>query len=107
MATTVPPATYSSSSVYYLTPFDALGRLGIWVPRVVPASPSDTYITISSTYDQRPDLLAHDMYGDSRLWWVFAQRNPNALATDPLGNFIAGLQIYVPDASALKQALGL
>lgn len=98
---------YSSSSAYFTTPIDSQGRLGIWTPRPVPSSLSDKIITISAVYDQRPDLMAHDLYGDSRLWWVFAQRNPNSLATDPLGNFVSGLQIYIPDASALKTALGL
>jgi hypothetical protein len=100
-------SSYSSSSVYYITPSDSQGKLGIWVPRVVSSSIDDQIITLSSAYNLRPDLLAHDLYGDSRLWWVFAQRNPNALASDPLGNFIAGIQIYVPDASSLKTALGL
>ena|ERR1017187_1586293 len=98
---------YSSSSVYYRTPIDTQGRLSYWVPRPVPASLSDTVVTISAAYDQRPDLMAHDLYGDARLWWVFAQRNPNSLAADPLGNFVAGLQIYIPDAATLKTALGL
>jgi hypothetical protein len=99
--------TYSSQSLYYATPIDSQGRLGIWVPRPVPASASDQVITISHSYNLRPDLLAHDTLGDARLWWVFAQRNPNALAADPIGNFVAGLQIYVPDPSALKAALGI
>lgn len=105
MAQTNP--TYSSSSVYYTTPFDAQGRLGIWVPRPVPSSLSDKVVTISAVYNQRPDLMAHDLYGDSRLFWVFAQRNPNSLAADPLGNFVSGLQIYIPDAATLLSSLGL
>jgi len=99
--------TYSSSSVYYTTPLDSQGRLSIWVPRPVPTSLSDRIVTISEVYNQRPDLMAHDLYGDARLWWVFAQRNPNSLADDPLGNFISGIQIYIPDPGALKSALGL
>jgi hypothetical protein len=98
---------YSSSSVYYSTPINAIGILDTWVPRTIAASSSDTLITISAIYNMRPDLLAHDLYGDSRLWWVFAQRNPNVLAADPLGNFVSGTEIYIPDASALKGLLGL
>jgi len=51
--------------------------------------------------------MAYDMYGDPNLWWVFAQRNPNSLAADPLNNFVTGLQIYVPNAQNLKSFLGL
>jgi hypothetical protein len=99
--------SYSSSSVYYNTPISSQGTLGFWVPRVVPASASDQIVQISPSYNQRPDLMAHDLYGDSRLWWVFSQRNPNSLANDPLGNFVSGLQIYIPNAANLKSALGL
>ena len=101
------PVTYSEQSLYYSTPIDSQGRLGIWVPRPVPASASDQIITISHAYHLRPDLLAHDRYGNSQLWWIFSQRNPNALASDPLGNFVAGLQIYLPNPAALKNALGI
>jgi hypothetical protein len=104
MATTT---TYSSSSQYYNTSFDTQGWLSYWVPRSFPVSASDQIITISAVYDQRPDLLAHDLYGDARLWWVFAQRNPNQLAADPLGNFVSGLQIYIPSKAQLNSGLGI
>jgi len=97
--------TYLSSSAYYNTQISSTGIMGIWNPRYVPASPSDQLISISHAYNLRPDLLANDLYGDPNLWWVFAQRNPNILASDPLGNFVSGIQIYIPDASALKSAL--
>ena len=102
-----PVISYSSSSLYYTTPIDSQGHLSYWVPRPIPSSLNDKIITISTVYNQRPDLLAHDLYGDSRLFWVFAQRNPNSLASDPLGNFVTGIQIYIPDANALKTTLGL
>ena len=104
---TINTPKYSSSSVYYTTPFDSQGNLSYWTPRPIPALNSDKIVTISETYNQRPDLMAHDMYGDSRLWWVYAQRNPNSLAADPLGNFISGLKIYIPDPNTVKTALGL
>ncbi len=98
---------YSNSSLYYATPTNSQGWLGIWVPRNIPISASDKLVTISPVYNNRPDLMAHDLYGDSRLFWVFAMRNPNALSADPLGNFITGLSIYIPDANSLLQTLGL
>jgi hypothetical protein len=51
-------------------------------------------------------MLAYDLYADSRLWWVFAQRNPNRLK-DPYFDFVAGVGIYIPKADFLKQLLGL
>lgn len=99
--------SYSQSSLYYNTAIDSQGRLGIWVPRAVAASTTDQLVTIDQKYNQRPDLMAHDIYGDARLWWIFAQRNPNALARDPLGNFTTGLSIYVPDPNNLRSLLGI
>ena len=88
---------YSSSSPYYSTPINAAGQMGSMVFRPVPSTSSDRVITLSQNYNLRPDLLAHDLYGDSQLWWVFAQRNPNVLSADPLGNFKAGITIFIPD----------
>lgn len=98
---------YSSSSAYYKTEITSNNILGLWNPRTVPASASDQLITISHAYNLRPDLMAFDLYGDSNLWWVFAQRNPNVLASDPMGNFTTGTQIFIPDSTALKNTLGV
>ena len=97
-------ATYDATSPYYQTPITAFG-LGTMVNRPVPKNANDTLFRINMTYDQRPDLLAFDLYGDHRLWWVFAQRNPNTLQ-NPLGDFVAGTDIYLPTLSTLKTALG-
>jgi hypothetical protein len=61
---------------------------------------------ITLAYNMRPDLLAFDMYRDGRLWWVFAQRNPNTLK-DPLFDFVPGVSIFLPQFDNLKTALGL
>lgn len=99
--------SYSSSSPYYNTQLSGNNTyLGIWVPRPVPASPTDKLFTINGIYNQRPDLLAHDLYGDARLWWVFAMRNPNTLR-DPLGDFVLNKLIYLPDSKKLKTSLGI
>ena len=99
--------TYTAASPYYNTPINSNGMLGPMVYRPVPASSSDKVFIITGKYNLRPDLLAHDLYGNSQLWWVFAARNPNVLAADPLGNFVSGTQIYIPNAAALKNALGV
>jgi hypothetical protein len=52
-------------------------------------------IKIQSKYDRRPDLLAYDLYGNSKVWWVFAHYNREELK-DPLNDFRAGMTITVP-----------
>jgi hypothetical protein len=75
--------------------------------RPIPKRPSDVYYKIPAVYEYRPDMLAFDLYGDSRLWWVFAARNPNRLGSDPYFEFVEGLGIYIPTQDTLTQVLGL
>lgn len=82
------------SSQYLLTPITNW-YLDIQVPRTVPVSEFDDILIIPPAYDQRPDLLSNARYGTPRLWWVFAVRNPD-LINDPIQDFVAGLEIYVP-----------
>jgi hypothetical protein len=65
---------------------------------------SDEQYTIEPAYDQRPDLLASALYNNSRLWWVFALRNPDVIK-DPLRDFGAGTTIFLPSAGSIS-ALG-
>ena len=102
MATSIYPAT----SPYYNTDIYNSNFLDVMINRPIPMQPSDIYWEISTAYEFRPDLLAYDLYADSRLWWVFAQRNPNTLK-DPYFDFVAGVSIYLPKADLLKQLLGL
>lgn len=97
---------YGKNSPYAKTNTDPSGKyLDIYVSRPIPASPSDTSYVIEPKYHLRPDLLAYDLYGNSTLWWVFAERNPNAL-TDPVGSFRSGVTINLPEVNALISALG-
>jgi hypothetical protein len=52
-------------------------------------------ITITNKHNQRPDLLAYELYGNAKLWWVFAEFNQDKLI-DPIIDFKSGLQIIVP-----------
>lgn len=61
---------------------------------------SDEEYAIDPAYDERPDLLASALYNNSRLWWVFALRNPDVIK-DPLRDFKAGTVIYLPSAGAI------
>jgi hypothetical protein len=102
----------ANNNVYPATsPYNATGIvnnkfLDIMVNRNIPMQPSDVYWEITEVYQYRPDMLAYDLYSDSRLWWVFAQRNPNRLK-DPYFDFVAGVGIYLPKLELLKQTLGL
>jgi len=98
-------ATYNATSPYYGTgTFSTF--LDVWTPRSLPKAVDDTIYQIDAVYHRRPNLLAFDLYGDARLWWVFSIRNPNVLK-DPIFDFSAGTIIYIPKKSAISAALGV
>jgi alpha-L-fucosidase len=97
-------AVYDSTSAYFLTPTTDF-YLDNLVSRPIPRETDDQALIINVTYQYRPDLLAFDLYGQSQLWWVFYQRNPNTL-TAPPWDFEAGKSIYLPKITTLRSALG-
>jgi hypothetical protein len=52
-------------------------------------------VKIELRHNEKPDLLAHELYGNSKLWWVFALFNQDALK-DPIIDFKEGVTIKVP-----------
>ena len=97
---------YPRTSPYYDCDIVNGKYLDIMVNRPIPWIASDVSWTITTVYQYRPDLLAFDLYNDSRLWWVFSQRNPNKLK-DPVFDFTVGKSIYIPKLDMLKQVLGI
>jgi hypothetical protein len=97
---------YTAASPYYGTRVVDNKYLDVMKNRPIKGDSTDISWTVTPTYSLRPDLLAHDLYGDSRLWWVFAQRNPNTLK-DPLFDFATGTTIYLPKLDNIKKGLGL
>jgi hypothetical protein len=96
---------YTKYSPYYTT--DRFGKfLDVMIDRPITSKPADVLYTIDKVYENRPDLLAHDLYGNAGLWWVFAQRNPNIIQ-DPIFDFKAGRSIYIPPKDQLSADLGL
>jgi hypothetical protein len=95
---------YDSTSAYYNTGYSQF-FLDVMVNRPIPKQTDDQVMIITQTYEYRPDMLALDLYGNSTLWWVFYQRNPNTLTAPPL-DFKAGVQIYLPKISTLRSVLG-
>ena len=71
-------AKYSKTSPYFSTPQNNI-NLEPLALRPFAIEDDDQSYTIERTYAYRPDLLAYDMYGTPRLWWVFAQRNPDKI----------------------------
>ena len=98
-------AKYSANSLYYKTPQNG-DYLSVWEPRTIPADLDDYTYVIQPQYNYRPDLLAYDLYGTSRLWWVFMQRNADVLF-DPVYDFRAGTIIKLPKKTPLLKALGI
>ena len=98
-------ATYDNTSPWFTTP-TAQDYLDLLTIRPVSADPDDFLYTIEAQYTYRPDLLAYDLYGDQKLWWVFIQRNLDVLQ-DPILDFVPGKQIYICKNSSLRTVLGL
>jgi hypothetical protein len=74
--------------------------------RDIPAETDDILFEVTSTYENRPDLLAYDLYSDVNLWWVFAVRN-KSIIKDPTFDLVAGVKIYLPKLSSIKKSLGI
>jgi hypothetical protein len=98
-------AEYKNTSPWFQTPMNN-DYLDLFEPRAVPNQKDDQVYEIESQFRHRPDLLANDLYGSPRLWWVFSQRNPTVLK-DPIYDFEPGTFIYIPSAEALKNTLGV
>jgi len=97
-------ANYDSTTAYYNTGYSQF-FLDVMQNRNIPKQGDDRILLINQTYQYRPDLLAYDLYDTPTLWWVFYQRNPNTLTKPPL-DFRAGVQIYLPKISTLRNVLG-
>jgi len=97
-------STYAKTSPYYNTSI-VNNYLDVINFRDIPNQVDDFLFQVTATYEHRPDLLAYDLYKDAKLWWVFAVRNKSTIK-DPVFDLIAGVKIYLPKASTLKQVLG-
>ena len=79
------------------------GILGHWVPPVFVDFSTATDHVIGQRHHLRPDLLAEELYGNSRLSWLFALYNRNELR-DPVWDFTEGRRIKVPSRQAARGA---
>ena len=97
---------YKSNSPWHKTRIVNNAYLDILSIRSVPAEKDDLLYTLQEQYTHRPYLLAHDLYEDHKLWWVFAQRNMDIIQ-DPVYDFVAGISIYLPKAKNVKSFIGV
>lgn len=96
---------YDKTSPYSKTDIVG-GYLDILNFRDIPGERDDILFEVTPTYENRPDLLAYDLYQDSKLWWVFSVRN-KSIIKDPIFDLRAGIKIYLPKQSTLKTVLGI
>ena len=105
MATQSSTVKYKKTSPWATTPQNRL-YLDLLSIRPVPAESDDFRYVIENQYRHRPDLLAYDLYGDAKLWWVFIQRNMDTLK-DCIYDFEPGTVIFIPKKSNLQNYLGI
>ena len=98
-------AHYEATSPYDTTD-QSVDNLDILNKRLFRFEEDDVVYEIDSFYEHRPDILSHDLYGTSKLWWVFQHRNMDVLF-DPIWSFEAGTLIRIPKKSTLQEFLNI
>lgn len=99
-------ATYENTSPWHNTIIRQNQYLDILQIRPIPAEDDDILYIVQPQYNYRPDLLAYDLYGSHKLWWVFSQRNMDIIK-DPVYDLVAGIEIYLPKGPNLSRFLGI
>ena len=87
---------FTNSSPYASTQIVDDQYLDTLTIRPIPAQPDDVLYTVEPQYNHRPDLLAYDLYGNEKLWWVFAEFNQDTLI-DPILDLKSGMELIVPE----------
>ena len=98
-------ARYNKTSPYATTETVG-GYLDVINFRDIPPENDDIVFEVTSTYENRPDLLAYDLYSDVKLWWVFSVRN-KSIIKDPVFDMTPGTKIYLPKITTIKKYLGI
>lgn len=97
---------YAKTSPWFKTKINIGNYLDFLEYRDIPKDSTDVVYEIEPVYTYRPDLLAFDLYGTPKVWWVFSIRNPDTLK-DPVFDFVAGTKIYLPKKAVIASAVGL
>lgn len=96
---------YNDTSPYVNTP-QTSWSLDLWQGITIPKYDNDMTLVVPRTWQHKPHLLAYDLYGDSRLWWVFAVRNPDVIK-DPIYDLVEGITIQVTQKETLLGLLNV
>lgn len=76
------------------------GRLsGPYIHKSVPKAGDDFTYTVTERQQYAPDLLAYDLYGDWRLWWLIPLLNE---LEDPTFDLRAGMEVRCPSVVRAK-----
>jgi hypothetical protein len=87
---------YGADSTYKNTEIVDNKYLDVMEPIISDITAYDLYsLTLDARHDERPDLLAYDLFSNANLWWIFAEFNQDLLK-DPIIDFKSGLTIQVP-----------
>lgn len=96
-------AIYKSTSIYSNTP-QTDWYLDFWKGKFLSNDGNDKPYVIPNDFDMRPDLAAFNLYGSEKYWYVFALKNKDILK-DPIFDFRAGVEIFIPSLNAIKGIL--
>lgn len=77
--------------------------IGWWERKDFTHTENDTFIVITGKHVGRPDLIAYDFLGDTRLWWLIAQYNH---IIDPYDEFQEGKYIRIPPMNMVNSLTG-
>lgn len=93
---------YKPSSIYAKTRFS--GRfLSYYEHRAIPPRNDDKYAFVDHRWENRPDLVALDLYGSSDYNMVIPLRN---YMEDPIFDMVYGRILIVPDLTHVKKVFG-
>lgn len=87
---------YRQDSNYRNTKIVDNKYLDVYTMDIDTANIATKTITVDPKYDERPDVLANDLYSNPKLWWVFAIFNQDTLE-DPILDLKSGMELIVPE----------
>ncbi len=79
-------------------------HLGYNLPASIIPADSDSEYEIPNIYHEQPWRLAKELYGNERLYYIFALLNSD-LIEDPVYDFTAGKTIRIPTLQRVQQWL--
>lgn len=97
------PTRPSRLSPYYKTPSSEFFLLNYEHRKIEPDS-TDKFVILEDRHKHRPDILSYEIYGDTRLWWIFMNRNLDKII-DPIYSFEPGTILFYPTRERLSYIL--